>query len=405
MVKRKNEKNVLIIAHFTSLPGESDFYRFQYLAEKIANRYNVTLVTSHFHHRSKTFRENSYETEKYKVQLINEPGYVKNVGFDRFISHRRFAKNIRLYLKGLNDSVDLIYCAYPTMGTAYIAGKYCQEKGIPFVLDIVDVWPESIKSAFSKFEKAVDFLIFPITLFANKIYRLADNVVAVSETYLDRALKANPKAKEKAVVYIGTDADYFDGLASAEFSKPVDEFWVSYIGTLSYSYDIPTVIKAMALLFDKYPMIKFNVMGNGPFESAFKKEADSVKANIEFLGYLPHSEMYPILKNSDIAMNAIVGTAQQSITTKMGDYLCAGLAVLNSCLNKEIISIVNEENIGFNYMPGDYRKLAEHIEYLYKNREECTLKGQNSRKLANEKFDRKKSYKKIYDMIDRLLVG
>ena len=234
---------------------------------------------------------------------------------------------------------------------------------------------------------------------------MADNVVAVSETYLDRALKANPKAKEKAAVYIGTDADYFDELASAEFSKPVDDFWVSYIGTLSYSYDIPTVIKAMALLFDKYPMIKFNVMGNGPFESAFKKEADSVKANIEFLGYLPHSEMYPILKNSDIAMNAIVGTAQQSITIKMGDYLCAGLAVLNSCLNKEIISIVNEENIGFNYMPGDDRKLAEYIEYLYKNREECTSKGQNSRKLANEKFDRKKSYKKIYDMIDRLLVG
>jgi glycosyltransferase involved in cell wall biosynthesis len=398
-------KKIIIIAHFTTLPGEAGFDRFQYLAEKVAESYDVKLLTSRFHHKQKSFREQKFGSEKYEIILIEEKGYKNNVGIDRIVSHFYFEKNIKLYLGSLQEKVDLVYCAYPTMKTAYIAGNYCKERGIPFIMDIVDVWPESIKSAFPKFGKLIDLLIFPLSIFADRIYCLSENFVAVSETYLNRALKANPRVKEKTVAFIGTDAEYFDGLANVGFLKPEEEFWISYIGTLSYSYDIPTVIKAMVLLFDKYPMIKFKIMGIGPFEASFKKEAEKVQANIEFFGYLPHERLFPILKNSDVAMNAIIAGAQQSITAKLGDYLCAGLAVLNSCLNKEIISIVKEENIGFNYMPGDYRKLAQRIEYLYNNRDECASMGRNSRKLADDKFDRKKSYKKIYDMIDRLLVG
>jgi glycosyltransferase involved in cell wall biosynthesis len=398
-------KNVLIIAHYTSLPGELDNYRFEYLAEKLADKYNVTLVTSNFVHKTKTFRKKSNENGKYKISIIDELGYKKNVGIDRIISHLYFEKNIKLFLNNLTEPIDLIYCAYPTMGTAYIAGKYCLKRQIPFVLDIIDVWPESIKSAFTISDKFVDLIIFPLSLYANKIYRMADNLIAVSETYLNRALKANPNAKEKLAIYIGTDLEYFDCIANVEFKKSQEEFWITYIGTLSYSYDIKTLIMAMCLLFDKYPKIKLKILGCGPLEDSFKKEAKKENANVEFFGYLPHTELYPIIKNSNVGLNAIVESAQQSITIKMGDYLSAGLAILNSSLNSEITSIVDCEKIGFNYLPGDYKQLAAYVEYLYQNQEMCILMGKNSRKLAVQKFDRKKSYVEIYKLIDRVLLN
>jgi hypothetical protein len=84
-------QDVLLIAHFTQLPGEKGNNRFQYIAEKI-NRINteVEVVTSSFSHTNKSQR-NKTETQKggscYKLTLLFEPGYSENVCLRRFYNH------------------------------------------------------------------------------------------------------------------------------------------------------------------------------------------------------------------------------------------------------------------------------------------------------------------------------
>jgi glycosyltransferase involved in cell wall biosynthesis len=399
-------KEILLVAPFTILPGEKGFSRFTYIANKLTEiGHHVTLLTSSFQHNDKAFRKSHYIVAisnklKYKLEIIPELGYSKNIGVDRIRSHRHFAKQLSYYLKNIEKKPDVIYCAYPMMGSAYEVGRYAKQHQIPFIIDIQDVWPESIKNTLKFPAPITDSLLYPMTWYANRIYKLADYVVGVSESYVQRVEKVNNHAKRFSSVFIGTDLGYFDSF-NHHINKKSEEFWITYVGTLSYSYDIETVIKAVSALNKKgFTNIVFKVLGDGPLKSRFVKLANETGAHIEFMGYVPYEKMIPILTNSDLAANAISKGAQQSITNKIGDYLASGLPVLNSSENSEFKQMVEERKLGYSYNPGDVEKLTKLIERLYKNGDLRKLCGRNARKLAEEKFDRRISYESIYSIVE-----
>lgn len=401
-------KDILIIAPFTTLPGEEGFNRFRYIAEGLADRgHKITLITSNFSHINKKFRNNNWISDidiGYKVVLIKETGYRNNIGLDRVKSHICFSQNLKKYLKSLINKPDIIYCAYPTMEAAFVAGRYAKLNNIYFILDVQDIWPESIKCAINLPEKLVDFLIYPLTLFANRIYSMADCIIGVSKTYVDRAKKANKNSKKYLTVYIGTDLEYFDKCKNAfNIEKLKKEFWVIYIGTLGYSYDVKTCIKTIAILNKAgFNNIKLMVIGKGPFEQKLKKYAKDLNAMVIFKGYVMYDKMVSYLIKSDIAANAINKKAQQSITNKISDYLAAGLPILNSSRNNEFMKMVVDNELGFNYMPGNCEELEKYIKLLYNNQNKRIQFGKNARKLAEKYFNRSNSYKKIYELIEKI---
>ncbi|WP_335870606.1 glycosyltransferase family 4 protein [Bacillus sp. 2205SS5-2] len=398
-------KKIILVAPFTILRGEKGFNRFEYIARKLSEQgHKVTLVTSNFRHQTKKFRNEDVvkdmsEKVNYNVELMGERGYKKNIGIGRVLSHRHFARNLKAYLKTLKQKPDLLYCAYPMMESALEVGRYAKREKIPFVLDIQDVWPEAIKTAVPLPEKITNVMLLPLTLYANKIYKLADYVVGVSQSYVDRVEMVNKYAKMYLPVYIGTDLGYFDDTKRKNVVEK-NTFWITYIGTLSYSYDIETVIKAVAHLKNKgIKDIRFKIMGSGPHKSKFELLAQTLEAPVDFLGHLSYQDMVPLLSQSDIAANAISRGAQQSITNKIGDYLSAGLPILNSSQNEEFKKMISQYQLGESYLPGDYIKLATLIEELYHNEISRKLYGNNSRKVAEGYFDRRYTYQSIYQLV------
>ncbi|GAG71497.1 unnamed protein product, partial [marine sediment metagenome] len=91
-----------------------------------------------------------------------------------------------------------------------------------------------------------------------------------------------------------------------------------------------------------------------------------------------------------------------SITNKIGDYLAAGLPILNSSRNNEFMKIVVDYEVGFNYMPGNCEELEKYIKLLYNNQNKRIQFGKNARKLAEQYFNRRDSYKKIYELIEKI---
>lgn len=407
----KNDKNILLVAPFIILPGEKGFNRFAYIAEKLCHKgHHVTLLTSNFKHSDKSFRDKVQIKEisaqcRYEIVMIEELGYKKNIGIDRIQSHRHFSKQLNMYLKNIDKKPDVIYCAYPMMDAAFVVGRYAKKKQIPFIMDIQDVWPEAIKNAIPLPTVLVDIMLYPLTIYANKIYSLADYVIGVSKSYVQRVYKANKEAKSFAPVYIGTDLGVFDSYKEIPLEKDPNEFWITYIGTISYSYDLETVIRAVSLLKNKgITNIVFKVFGSGPLQSKFETLAKQLDAPVEFMGHFKYEDMIPYLMKSDIAANAISKGAQQSITNKIGDFLSAGLPILNSSQNNEFMEIVDKENLGYNYKPGDSVHLAVLIEKLYHNQELRLTFGENGRQLAEKKFDRRHSYEEIYSIIEQATV-
>lgn len=403
-----NPKQILIVAPFTSLPGEKGFNRFRYISEKLSDRgHKVYLITSNFIHSDKKFRDSKiieqiYNESRYNLILLNELGYKKNVSFDRIRSHKYFERELKNFLNEMKFKPDIVYAAYPLIGAAEIAGNYAKEHNIPFLIDVQDVWPESINSVFRFPEPLIKCLLFPITMSANRVYRLADYILGVSETYVNRAKRANKKAKVYLSVFIGTDIEYFDKYSN-RYAKDQTDFWLTYIGTLSYSYDISTVIKATSILRSKgYSNIVFNILGSGPHEEKLKQLANKLKAPVRFLGHMNYEKMIPYLVSSDIAMNAIAKGAQQSITNKIGDFLAAGLPILNSSQNKEFMHMVESHKIGINYNPGNVKYLVQAIEDLYHNEHIRNEYGKNARRLAENQFDRSKTYLDLFNLIESI---
>lgn len=389
-------KKVLLLANFMDI-DENTNNRFNYLAELLKNKCDLKIITSTFSHRDKKQRE--YKCYK-NIHMLYEPGYKKNISIKRIYSHHILAKNLKKYLNNLKEKPDIIYCAVPSLSFAKEAAKYSKKYKIRFIIDIQDLWPEAFKMVFN-IPILSNILFFPMKKSANYIYKSADDIVAVSDTYAERAVHVNKKYKNKLSVFLGTDLKYFDDCKEKNKTSFNDDIIrVVYIGTLGHSYDLKCSIDALEHLKNNgIKKIKLVVIGDGPLKEEFENYANKKEIDFEFIGRLKYDKMVGKLCACDIAINPISKGAAQSIINKVGDYAAAGLPVVSTQECEEYRKLVNNYKIGFNCDNNNSINLAEKIKELYLNKELRIELGYNNRKLAEKKFDRNVTYNQIIDLI------
>lgn len=329
--------------------------RFLYIAKMLAksNKNNIEIITSDFSHARKTNFNKIDKIDGIKFTVCHETGYERNVSLKRFISHKELAINIKKYLKN-RKKPDVIYAAVPSLSVAKVCAKFCEKNNIKFIIDVQDLWPEAFKMVFN-IPVISNLIFYPMKKQADYIYSKADKIIAVSETYCNRALKVNKKTKKGLSVFLGTDLEYFDKCKESNKTEFNDKFIrIAYIGTLGHSYNIKFVIDAIKVLNNKgINNIKFIIMGDGPLKSEFEEYAKEKNVDCEFTGRLPYEEMIGILCSCDIAVNPIKAKSAGSIINKVGDYASAGLPVINSQENEEYRRLIEEKEIGINVENND----------------------------------------------------
>ncbi|MRH99168.1 glycosyltransferase [Kriegella sp. EG-1] len=401
---------ILLIANYTVVPGEKGNCRVTYLANMFAEKgHHVTLLTSSFAHRTKTHRNelviNSLIKTKYKIKLIKESGYIRHLGLRRVLSHHQFGINLKKYLNHCVERPDAIYFTFPTFSSARIASKFAKRNNLPAIIDIIDIWPEALRSVIKLPVHLFNIFVLPFTIQANNIYKTASGIVGVSNTYVNRAREAN-KIAPILPIYLGADLELFDNFKYSKI-KPDGEIWLIYVGCISYSYDLETVLRSLIILNNKYNIshLKVKILGSGPQKSRLEQFAIANNLPVHFVGFVEYPIMVNYLKNADIALSAIVQGAQQSLTYKIGDYVSAGLPILNSSENKEFRNIIKNEKIGLNYVAGKDVDLAEKILKLLEDEKIMKQYGQNSRKIAESRFNRKSTNIKIVQLVEKLVEG
>ena len=402
-------KKIAVISMGVKLDNEKGYSRFRYIGDFLSDAgYQVDLITTTFQHWEKAQRNlDEIKTENYKFNLkfIYEPGYKKNIDLRRIRSHRIAAKNLQQLLEKEGD-YDLIYCEIPPNDVALAAAEYAKSKGIPFVPDVNDLWPEAMRMVLD-IPVISDVLFYPLLRDAEKVYSLVSGIIGTSDEYRDRPLKNQQLNVPKKTVYVGNEIAEFDaGVAEygPQISKDEEEFWVSYAGTIGTSYDIKTMVLAGKELLNRgKSQIKIKILGGGPLKEELETLAKEQKCtNVEFVGYAPYPKMAAYLAKSDILVNSFVKKAPQSIVTKIGDYLAAGKPMINTCMSPEFRNKVEHDGFGINIMPEDVKVLADAIEKLYEDEAGRTEMGKRARTIAEEQFDRPQSYKKIIELIEEL---
>ena len=376
--------------------------RFLYIANILKENHQVEIVTSEFIHGLKKHNKETVAcTQCNRITKISEPGYKKNVCLKRFYSHHILGKNVYDYLSK-REKPDIIYCAVPSLSCAYMVSKYCQKNGVRFVIDIQDLWPEAFRMVFD-IPIIGNILYGPMKAQADYIYRRADAIVAVSKTYCDRANISSDRYVPTEVVYLGTDIDYFDkcGLDNKQ-EKKKDRFIIGYTGTLGHSYDLKCVIDAMKIIQEKGHMnVDLYVIGDGPKRVEFESYANEHCYNTYFWGRLEYPQMCGLLFICDICINPISKGSFASIINKHADYAAAGVPVINTQESKEYRQLVAEYECGINCNCGNAEDVAEAIIYLIEHEEERIKMGLNSRKMAEDLFDRKHTYENIKKLLQR----
>ncbi|HFC7428881.1 TPA: glycosyltransferase [Neisseria meningitidis] len=386
--------NITIVAPYCSLPSEPYFNRFWYLAERLSQSHDVLLITSRFRHYDKSFRrhEDAAATSngRLRVKLLDEPGYRKNVSLARVASHRVFVRNLARWLHSPQAAEqDIVYSAYPLMATNLLLGKHKARLGYKLIVDVQDVWPESFSSVVPLLKK-VPHKLLPFASRANRAYRCADALVAVSQTYLDRAKEANPNVPGEAV-YIGADFPKLDAAPAKDFGDDKTRFF--YLGTLSYSYDVETVCKGVLKLLDAGENVELHIMGGGPDLDRLKQYACD---DIKFYGYIPYAEMMSVAKGCDIAINAIQSYSMASITNKLSDYMALQKPILNSQVNDEVAKVLTLLPYA-NYRSGDVDGFVQAAKDILKRKNDPVQSEEIVRR-----FKRDVAYQKIVNLIERL---
>lgn len=384
--------NILIIANFTRDFSASDNGRFLYLAKILSKEHDVEIITTEFSHGAK--RKKSPITVEYpfKITMLKEPGYKKNISLKRFYSHHVWGKNLRDYLETIRKP-DVVYCAVPSLTGPNYAAEYCRKNGIKFIIDIQDLWPEAFRMVFHV-PVVSNIIFYPFAHLADSIYKSADSVCAVSQTYVDRAMKVNHRCRSGVSVFLGTNLETFDSYAKKPpiMVKPDGEVWIAYCGTLGSSYDLTCVFDALAILAAENMRPKFIVMGDGLRCHEFEEYSSGKNIDVVFTGSLSYDDMCSLLCECDITVNPIIGRSVASIINKHADYAASGLPVINTQESEEYRNLVDGYHMGFNCKNGDPCDMAERIRKLVLDEELRKQMGANARRCAEEKFDRRNSY-------------
>src|SRR5439155_1642902 len=119
--------------------------RFMRLARALAGRgHDVTLWTQTFFHHTKRHRfptDAEYEAEGYRVVMLRGFGYRKNVSLRRYASHWRFAQRLAAAMPA-RPAPDVVVTSLPPLDTVAAVAAYCAARAIPFVVDVIDPWPD-----------------------------------------------------------------------------------------------------------------------------------------------------------------------------------------------------------------------------------------------------------------------
>jgi glycosyltransferase involved in cell wall biosynthesis len=167
----------------------------------------------------------------------------------------------------------------------------------PFVLEIRDIWPESITTV-GAMKKGIAFRYLEVM--ERHMYHAADHIVAVGKGYRNNLISKGISPEKISVIYNGVDLDTFKPVAkNSEFLSRhgLEGFKVcGYIGTVGMAHGLEIMLKAAENARDE--KIKFLIVGDGARCDELKAEAKAkYLENVVFTGRLQKSDM-PIVWSS-----------------------------------------------------------------------------------------------------------
>ena len=362
--------------------------------------YKVTHISTDFDHAQKAYISMPLvETvDGVDVVRLHVDKYVKNLSIERICSHLQFAYKLKQYLNSLSEKPDYIYCVTPTSTSAYVAGKYCKKHHIPFIVDLIDVWPDSLLPIIKS--RLINIVLFPWYYISHKAYRMADYICGESIKYATHAHTFNPSAPW-SFVYLGVNRSKIKRLidsSNVEVPEKKATIRICYGGDLGNSYGFDGILNALCYIQEKGIEYEMYFVGGGEKHEYIQNYVKVHKLNVFITGKLPYCDYLKYLSTCDIAFNAFARNTKVVHSYKFNDYMATNNIVLSN-LKGETADMIDKYHIGMNYTE---EKSGEVLYEICSKWEQYSSYKDNISHFVDEVLDSDKIYPKVIRDIENL---
>tara|TARA_B100001057_G_scaffold144139_2_gene143948 strand:+ start:24618 stop:25829 length:1212 start_codon:yes stop_codon:yes gene_type:complete len=349
-----------------------------------------------------------YKNKLYQKEVINNIEIIRvwtfispNKGvLKRIIS--QFSFLIVSFIIGLFQKFDLVIATSPPFFTTWSAFLLSFFKRKPWIFELRDIWPESIKSVGAiKNEKIISFLE-KIEL---ALYKHANIIIALTNSFKKNLIKRGiPKEKIEVVENGASNIFYEKLINNQEFKKELNldnKFVVGYIGTMGMAHGLDFIINSIPKIDDDN--IHFLFVGDGAKRDSIVKQSKMLNLrNITFIGLVSETEVVKYMSICDITLVNLIKseTFKNVLPSKIFNSAAMKKPILLG-VEGESKELVEGYNAGIYFDPENEKDFVEKLLVL-KNNEFVYNECRKGCKKLSKDYNRQVLAKRMINIISAI---
>jgi glycosyltransferase involved in cell wall biosynthesis len=379
---------------------------FEHCQEWIKEGHEVTVITCvpNFPH-GKVF--DGYKNKFYQKDLIGGIRVIRvwsyitsNSGFvKRVLDYVSFA--IMSFLVGLFQKHDVIVATSPQFFTTWSGWALSKIRRKPWIFELRDIWPESIKTVGAMKQGRVISILEKIEL---GLYKSCNKVVAVTDAFKTNLISRGIDENKIEVVTNGSNMKlFYPRKKDLELLYELGlqgKFVVGYIGTHGMAHSLDFIVRSIAKVQDLD--IHFLFIGDGAMKQTVIELAKELKLmNITFLDSIPKEQVPVYLSIVDISLAPLIesDTFKAVIPSKIFE---ASSMLKPTLLGVEgqAQQIIESYNAGLCFKPESENDFLDKLQRIRKK--ECYIDLQKGCEKLSHDFNRKYLAIKMLKIIKNL---
>ena len=383
---------------------------FEHCREWIKAGHKVTVITGAPNFpQGKVFE--GYKNQLWRKEVIENIRVIRVWTY--IAANERFFKRTLDYLSymimGFFTSlfvrrVDIIVGTSPQFFTICAAYAVSIFKGVPWALELRDIWPESIRVVLGiKYSKTLD-LVEKLELF---LYKKADVIISLTYTFRKSLISRGVDGRKIYIITNGVDNNHFfpkkKNIFLVKKLKLQDKFVVGYIGTHGLAHALDTVLSAAQAIKFKPNGNRFYfiMLGDGASKKALKLQAFAKGLNnIIFLDSVPKNQVveYWSLLDASIIHLKNDKLFTSVIPSKIFESMAMSIPILHG-VRGESADIIKCEKVGLLFEPENVNGLVENLQLLADNKKLYQRLKANG-PIAAKRYDRSILAKNMLNILE-----
>ena len=261
---------------------------------------------------------------------------------------------------------DIIVGTSPQFFTVCAAFLCAALRRVPWIFELRDLWPDSIKAVGSLKDSFFIRLMAKVEMF---LYKKADAIISVTNSFREELFKRGIDKRKIYVITNGVDLQQFykreKDYELIHDLKLEDKFVLGYIGTHGLAHGLETLLYAAERLQNKKAEIddQFILVGDGAEKAKLQRLSIELKLkNVIFVDTVPKDQ---IARYWSILDYAIIHLKDQQlfktvIPSKVFESIGMGIPILHG-VKGESADIIRNGNVGKVFNPEDVESLVRVI--------------------------------------------